>query len=113
MPQMINGVVLVVTFGCCRLLWGSYLTLAFAADAWTALQARKSSWTQYDFSPTQKPLILEHQAVWWLSTMVMLSNAVVMALSAFWFTKMIALIKTHLNGDGVKQEKTGLREKAQ
>lgn len=89
------------------------MTIAFFADAWTALHAHKSSWTRYDFSPTQKPLILEHQAVWWLSTMVMLSNAVVMALSAFWFTKMIALIKTHLKGDVVKQEKAGLHEKAQ
>ena len=94
--QIINGILLIAIFACCRLIWGSYLTFVFFRDVWTALHARKSSWTEYNYSPFEQPLILEHRAAWWLAGMFMVSNAVVMSLSAFWFTKMIATIRQHI-----------------
>ena len=94
--QIVNGVLLVVTFASCRLLWGSYLTVVFFRDVWTALHAPQPSWTEYNYSPVEKPLILEPQAPWWLAIVFMLTNAVVMSLSAFWFTKMIATLRKHI-----------------
>lgn len=94
--QIVNGVILIVMFACCRLLWGSHLTNVFFRDVWTALHAPESSWTEYKYSPSEKPLVLEHQAPWWLAVMFMISNAVVMSLSAFWFVKMIATIRKHI-----------------
>lgn len=94
--QIVNGVILIVMFACCRLLWGSHLTNVFFRDVWTALHAPESSWTEYNYSPSEKPLVLEHQAPWWLAVMFMISNAVVMSLSAFWFVKMIATIRKHI-----------------
>lgn len=94
--QIINGILLIVTFACCRLIWGSYLAFVFFRDVWTALHAPQSHWTEYKYSPYERPLILEHRAPWWLAAMFMISNAVVMSLSAFWFTKMIATIRKHI-----------------
>ncbi len=94
--QIINGVLLTVIFACCRLVWGSYLTIVFFRDVWTALHAPKSSWTEYDYSPVQRPLRLEHRAPWWLASMFMVSNAIIMSLSTFWFTRMIATIRKHV-----------------
>lgn len=103
--QIVNGLLLIVTFACCRLIWGSYLTFVFFRDVWTALHAPQSSWTEYNYSPSQRPLILEHRAPWWLAVMFMISNAVVMSLSAFWFTKMIATIRKHIETPSLEGKK--------
>ncbi|KAF1944924.1 hypothetical protein EJ02DRAFT_339826 [Clathrospora elynae] len=93
----LNGIILIVVFACCRLLWGSYLTVVFSRDTWTALQAQEPSWTTYDYAPGQgKPIVMQHQAEWWLAALFMASNSVVMGLSTFWFAKMIKLVATRL-----------------
>ncbi|MCJ1398353.1 hypothetical protein MMC11_001551 [Xylographa trunciseda] len=104
--QIINGVLLIVTFACCRLVWGSYLTFVFFRDVWTALHASQSSWTEYKYSRSEEPLILEHRAPWWLAVMFMISNAVVMSLSAFWFTKMITTIRNHIDSPRTEKIKS-------
>ena len=68
----------------------------FFRDVWTALHAPQSSWTEYNYAPPEKPLVLKHQAPLWLAVMFMISNAVVISLSAFWFTNMIATIRNHI-----------------
>lgn len=103
--QIINGIVLIVTFACCRLLWGSYLTVVFFRDVWTALHAPQPSWTEYAYSPVRKPLVLQHRAAWWLAGVFMVSNAVVMSLSAFWFGKMIATMRKHVDSRNEKKLK--------
>jgi hypothetical protein len=107
--QAVNGVILIITFACCRLIWGSYLTIVFFRDVWTALHAPKSSLTAYEYSLAEKPLLLEHKAPWWLAAMFMISNSVVMSLSAFWFTKMISTISKHVNS--ATKEKTKFSKK--
>ena len=94
--QIVNGMLFIVTSASCRLIWGSYLTFVFFRDAWTALHAPQSSWTEYNYSPVERPLTLEHQAPWWLAITFMITNAVVMSLSAFWFMKMIATLRKHI-----------------
>ena len=37
LPQLINGVCLITTFFSCRLVWGSYMTIAVFGDVWKAL----------------------------------------------------------------------------
>ena len=104
--QIINGLLLIVTFACCRLVWGSYLTFVFFRDVWTALHAPQSSWTEYDYSPSEKTLVLEHRAPWWLATVFMFSDGVILSLSAFWFTKMIATVRRHIEAPGGEKAKT-------
>jgi len=104
--QIANGIVLIVVFAGCRLVWGSYLTIVFSRDSWSALHADGSRWTVYDYSPYQIPLKLEHKAEWWLVAVFLLSNTVVMSLSAFWFAKMIQMVGGHLTSstDAKKEE---------
>ena len=102
----INDMILVVIFACCRLLWGSYLTFVFFRDVWTALHAPKPSWTEYNYSPSERPLILEHQAPWWLAATFMVSNAIVMSLSVYWFTRMTAAIQKHVATPNNKYRKS-------
>lgn len=95
--QIINGVVLIITFACCRLIFGCYLAVVFFRDVWTALHSPHMSWTEYNYSPTEKPLVLQHQAVWWVAAIFMITHAIVMSLSAFWFIKMIMTVRKHIN----------------
>jgi hypothetical protein len=94
--QMLNGIILIVTFACCRLLWGSYMTFTFFSDVWTALHASKPSWTEYNYAPGERPLVLQHRAVWWVGATFMLTHLVIMSLSTFWFAKMIATVRKHI-----------------
>jgi hypothetical protein len=95
--QVVNGVILIVMFACCRLIWGSYMTVTFFSDVWTALHASKASKTEYDYSPFERPLVLQHKAAWWVGIAFMLTHTVVMSLSTFWFTKMIATMWNHIS----------------
>lgn len=94
-----------VTFACCRLLWGAYMTFTFFSDVWVALHAPAPSLTLYYYSPAEPPLALEHRAAWWLAVAFMLTHAVVMSLSAFWFSKMVAMMWVQIKSGGVKEKK--------
>ncbi|KAH7372032.1 TLC domain-containing protein [Pyrenochaeta sp. MPI-SDFR-AT-0127] len=95
--QIVNGAILIVVFASCRLVLGTYLTIVFSRDAWSALHAPAPGWTKYDYSPGQEPIVLQHEAAWWLVAAFLISNGVVMSLSAFWFTKMIATVGRHMS----------------
>lgn len=91
--QMINGLFLMASFAGCRLIWGSWLTLSFVRDAWTAVAAKDASTTIYDYSPIHKPLHLTHQTPWWVAAAFMAANTTILALSAYWFAQMVTLAR--------------------
>ncbi|OBT44829.1 hypothetical protein VE00_05001 [Pseudogymnoascus sp. WSF 3629] len=103
--QMVNGIVLMITFASCRLLWGTYMTFTFFGDVWTAVQADKPSFTLYDYSPSEPPLALEHRAPGWVAVAFMCTHTVVMSLSIFWFSKMVATVRKHGKSKGDGKEK--------
>src|ERR1700712_1903164 len=41
--HLVNGLLLITTFATCRLAWGSYLTVVFFRDVWTALHMEEES----------------------------------------------------------------------
>ncbi|KAK0609681.1 TLC domain-containing protein, partial [Bombardia bombarda] len=101
--QVVNGIILVITFACCRLLWGAYMTTTFFGDVWTALQAPGPSSTIYRLAKGP-PLMLEHRAEWWVGASFMCTHAVVMGLSAFWFAKMVRTMRGHIKSRGTETE---------
>lgn len=103
--QVVNGIVLMITFACCRLLWGSYMTFTFFGDVWTAIHAEKPSFTLYDYSSSELPLALEHHAPGWVAVAFMFTHTVVMSLSIFWFSKMVATMRKHVKVQGDEKEK--------
>lgn len=101
--QMVNGIVLMITFASCRLLWGSYMTFTFFGDVWTAIHAERPSFTLYDYSPLEQPLALEHHAPGWVAISFMFTHTVVMSLSVFWFSKMVTTVRKHVTSQNRKK----------
>lgn len=98
-PQWYNGMFLLSSFFCCRLLWGTYQSIRVSQDVWAALH--------YD------PLVRSSEAVFepdarsaevmrfagdypmptWLAIVYLSSNVVLNTLNFYWFGKMIETIK--------------------
>jgi hypothetical protein len=105
MVQMVNGIVLMIVFASCRLIWGTYMTFTFFGDVWTAVNAEKPSFTLYEYSLSEPPLALEHRAPGWVGVAFMLTHTVVMSLSVFWFSKMVTTVRKHVKSQGDSKEK--------
>jgi hypothetical protein len=98
MMQWINGMCLISTFFCCRLVWGSYQSWNLYLDMWSA-------WT--DSTPMAKAQlqgylgveslyssdqfgVLENRGVpAWLLVAYLVSNTLLSLLNFYWFGKMI------------------------
>jgi len=75
--QLINGLVLITTFGCSRVLWGTYQSLCLYQDLWKA-------WNYPGTDATQLPA--------WLAVVFAGGNTVLCALNYYWFGKMISAV---------------------
>ncbi|KAM0796690.1 TLC domain-containing protein [Usnea florida] len=113
-PQWYNGMFLLSSFFCCRLLWGTYQSIRVYQDVWAALH--------YD------PLTRSSRAVFepevgsaeimrfagdcpmpaWLAIVYMSSNIVLNTLNFYWFSKMIETIRKRFSES---KDKKGGRKK--
>lgn len=75
--QWINGVVLIVTFGASRLLWGTYQAFRLYQDVWVALR-----------NPKELPVPP------WLALLYLISIMALSVLNVYWFARMIQTVKT-------------------
>ncbi|XPS92054.1 hypothetical protein M3J09_001460 [Ascochyta lentis] len=106
--QLINGVLLLLTFMSCRLFWGSYQSIRVFSDVWTAYHAGPVTFldsniksfdnaTAVDAGATERTDILQFadgQAVpLWLAFAYLASNLVLNGLNWFWFAKMIETLR--------------------
>lgn len=94
--QIANGLVLIVVFASCRLIFGSYIGLHFFKDVWTGLHDDGTSYTTIWPSPDRAPLILRHEVVWWVGITFLATHSAVMLLSLFWFQRMIRMVNKHI-----------------
>ncbi|KAK4187999.1 TRAM, LAG1 and CLN8 domain-protein [Podospora australis] len=100
-PQLYNGIALLATFFCCRLVWGTYQSAVVYKDMYQAIQrgpdagyiaaAFKNS-TAVDenvmyFAKDAGPVPL------WLAGTYVLSNLTLNTLNWYWFFKMITAVK--------------------
>ena len=42
LAQLVNGVILIISFGGCRLVWGVYQSVLIYTDIWQAVQRRRA-----------------------------------------------------------------------
>lgn len=105
--QLVNGIVLMVTFFGCRLVWGSYQTVRVFSDIWAAMQyqdtAAGRAWL--DGSTLASTMVKDNASaeIWkyshgahvpfWLGALYMTANAVLMSLNVYWFGQMIKTIR--------------------
>lgn len=91
--QWYNGITLMVTFFCCRLVYGSYLSFVFFNDLWTAFNAKHVITTQLEFSTTEKPSSMDHSLPFWFGPIFLIIDTTLMSLNFYWFSKMIEAVR--------------------
>ncbi|KAI9807140.1 MAG: hypothetical protein M1825_005858 [Sarcosagium campestre] len=131
--QLYNGIVLLVSFFFCRLLWGTYQSLRVYQDVWAALQSPGpvgslvgvTDAASDPLSSSQSPAtdaVLKHafdptntavmrfagpQTVpFWLATTYLASNVVLNTLNFYWFGKMIEAVRKRFRGPKAKSKVT-------
>lgn len=74
--QLVNGIMLVITFGCSRLVWGTYQSMRMYQDIWTAFK-------------TSVGLPVPP----WLAVAYVVSNTTLSVLNFYWFGRMITTLR--------------------
>lgn len=77
--QLYNGIVLIGTFFCARLAWGTYQSIRVYQDLWKA-------WTYAGSNATPLPF--------WLAVMFAGSNSALCVLNYYWFGKMVTAVRS-------------------
>jgi hypothetical protein len=99
--QLLNGIMLVATFGCSRLLWGTYQSILIYMDIWTAwkspvlFETERNSGTAPILSftgPDATGQYNQHPLPVLLVSIYLGGNTVLTALNFYWFRKMIVSI---------------------
>lgn len=96
-PQWYNGIFLLSSFFCCRLLWGTYQSFHVARDVWYALYYSPST-TKSVFEPSADSdevmrFAGDYHVPVWLAVVYLGSNIVLNTLNWYWFGKMIETIR--------------------
>lgn len=133
--QWYNGILLLVSFFCCRLLWGTYQSIRVYQDCWAALHVENTSASNSSSSgvlpalnitnlhPIGIPELLEETNTvadtadlmrfnpsptnipTWLAITYLGSNVVLNSLNFYWFLKMIETVKKRFQTSREKKEK--------
>ncbi|QIW97110.1 hypothetical protein AMS68_002628 [Peltaster fructicola] len=104
--QAVNGAFLVLTFFCCRLVWGTYSSVLVFYDVWRAIQGGYTEprlfekFTAYaregDLSDPQgqtTAFMGVRYLPLWLGSAYLASNLVLNVLNYYWFSKMVQTIR--------------------
>lgn len=98
--QLVNGIVLIATFGCSRLLWGTYQSMLIYKDLWTAwnfVQPKAAAGLETvvlnvtDFGGASAVEAVELDL--WLGVLYLGSNTILCALNFYWFGLMISSVR--------------------
>ena len=99
-PQWYNGIFLLSSFFCCRLLWGTYQSIRVSQDVWAALHydpLTRSSKAVFEPSEADSAEVMRFAGNYsmpaWLAVVYLSSNIVLNTLNFYWFGKMIETIK--------------------
>lgn len=86
--QLINGLVLVTTFGCSRVIWGTYQSVRMYQDIWEAFN-------------TQGGLPVPP----WLALAYVVANTTLSGLNFYWFGRMIKTVRGRFSKDQMEGNK--------
>ncbi|EGS23632.1 TRAM, LAG1 and CLN8 domain-containing protein [Thermochaetoides thermophila DSM 1495] len=103
-PQLYNGILLLVTFFCCRLVWGTWQSVIVYGDMWRAIHEGPSA--EYIKAAFSNPATANDPDVnlmyfargagpvpIWLAGIYVASNLTLNSLNWYWFYKMIHAVK--------------------
>ncbi|KZF25262.1 DUF887-domain-containing protein [Xylona heveae TC161] len=89
-PQLYNGILLLASFFCCRIIWGTYQSGRIFMDMFRAILMRFSG-------DMHLPL--------WLAVTYLSSNVVLNSLNYYWFNKMIDAVRKRFQPPKEDKEK--------
>ncbi|KAL2261549.1 hypothetical protein VTK26DRAFT_3925 [Humicola hyalothermophila] len=103
-PQLYNGIALLATFFCCRLVWGTYQSAVVYVDMWHAVRRAPSpEYLAAAFAdpatasdPDANLMFFSRDAgpvPLWLAATYVASNLVLNSLNWYWFFKMIRAVR--------------------
>ena len=101
--QWYNGIFLLSSFFCCRLLWGTYQSIRVYQDVWSAMHFDATSRltkraTEQIFEPLgEDDEVMRYAGEYvvpiWLAWVYLVSNIVLNTLNFYWFGKMIETVR--------------------
>ncbi len=116
--QLVNGITLLVSFFCCRVLWGNYQSLRIYSDVLTALQSSNvevpvaSNVDVFDYHHPDMKINLAADKVMmrlpmWLVFLYLGSNTLLNFLNIYWFGKMVQTVMSRFQpkDDKLKEKK--------
>ena len=100
--QWYNGILLLGSFFCCRLLWGTYQSIRVYQDVWAGLhldvagrlaqQAKDGIFEPLGEADEVMRYAGQYPLPKWLATTYLISNIVLNTLNFYWFGKMIETV---------------------
>ncbi|KAL9627469.1 MAG: hypothetical protein Q9164_007600, partial [Protoblastenia rupestris] len=117
-PQWYNGILLLASFFCCRLLWGTYQSIRVYQDVWAGLHYDASTRIAKGvgdgvFEPLgEADEVMRYAGKYplpgWLASIYLASNIMLNTLNFYWFGKMIETVRSRFReprgGKKVKSE---------
>lgn len=102
--QLYNGIMLIVTFFSCRLLWGTYNSFLVGRDMWTAFHTPPSSFADSPIIPDGELFPVRYKQTMqfasessvlplWLAAVYLGANVTLNSLNFYWFVKMIEAVR--------------------
>ncbi|KAK3952580.1 TLC domain-containing protein [Pseudoneurospora amorphoporcata] len=101
--QLYNGVALLVTFFCCRLLWGTWQSAVVYKDMWQAVhRAPSPEYIQSYYNTISSIIDAENVMLFaakpepvpkWLALLYVASNVTLNTLNWYWFFKMVTAVR--------------------
>jgi len=101
--QLYNGVMLLVVFFSCRLVWGAYSSFNIYRDVWNALQFDPEV-TRLSSNEEMMRFGGERLLPTWLVVLYMCGHVTLQVLNVFWFGKMLAAVKKRFVGTEKKKQ---------
>ena len=91
LAQLVNGIILITTFGACRLVWGVYQSYLIYTDMWQAIKARDRIQNRIGMTKIAAEV---RNLPTSLVVLYLVGNTVLITLNYYWFGQMIkALMK--------------------
>ena len=94
--QWYNGILLLTSFFCCRLIWGTYQSIRVYQDVWRTLHLPPSASppkTANHASSDMMRFATNATVPRWLAATYLASNIILNALNFYWFGKMIETVR--------------------
>jgi hypothetical protein len=101
--QWYNGVVLIIMFFSCRLVWGCWVTVHFFGDVWRTLRA--GPMTAAEVGKLGEGMAVQNSLPLWMAVLFCVGNLGLTGLNFFWFSKMIEAVRKRFRPEqgGTKQ----------